>query len=412
MEPELYFYRLTDEQRVEVVRCLVGKLGLSVADVAKAAGVSKPAVSKWLRGLAAPQVDKLSALHSAMPEVVAKCLPQPAPTRVEVDLALSTIARALGDPVLKEYVLAQLELLLPGQVRREIAYRVERSDVELFRGKLKAEGLSAESIFARVRYLVRFLNSVGWVLTPETIQRIYNIESPHVMLKTAVAVKKFINAVVKAREPAAAPLLYSAFKTPKVKTQRSYRLPTPEEVKRVWQAAAEITPCAAAVWGLLAETGVRFDHLIRSRLDALQLDKKRLLLGETEGSKRQPLVFLTEGAAKYLRETYLTWRERFCRRLQLDTDKLFPCREETLYRWLKDARLKAGLPWLEPRLLRKFNAQYMLDAGADLADIAVLQGRSLPSGLAVTVEHYIVDYERRLRHIFERYAPKIFPYSN
>jgi AcrR family transcriptional regulator len=43
---EHYFYRLTDEQRVEVVRCLVERLGLSVSDIARAAGVSKTAVSK------------------------------------------------------------------------------------------------------------------------------------------------------------------------------------------------------------------------------------------------------------------------------------------------------------------------------------------------------------------------------
>jgi integrase len=407
MEPEHFFYRLTDAQRIEVVRCLAEKLGLSVSDIAKAAGVSKVAVLKWLKGLAAPQIDKLSALHFAMTEAVAKCVPQPTPTRVEVDLALSTIARALGDPVLKDYVLSQLAHLLPGQVKREIAYKVERSDVELFKGALKAEGLSGYSVATRVRYLVKFLNSVGWVLTPETIQRIYTIESPHVMQKVAVAVKKFINVVVKAKDPMVAPILYNAFKTPKVKTQKNYKLPTIEDVRRVWQAAAGITPCAAAVWGLLGETGVRLDHLLRARLDDLQLDKKRLLLREVAGTKRQPLVFLSDGAVRYLRDVYVPWRQKYYG--QFDSVRLFPCKEDTIYNWLKLAREKAGLAWLEPKLLRKFVAQYMLDAGADLADIAMLQGRALPSGLAVTVEHYIVDFERRLRQVFDKFAPKVFP---
>jgi len=219
MEVEPYFYRLTDAQRIEVVRCLAERFEVSPSEIAKAAGVSKTAVSKWLRGLAAPQVDKLSAIHGAMPDAVAKCLPQPAPTRVEVDLALSVVARALGDPALKEYVLAQLESLLPGQVKREIAYRVSREDVELFRGKLKAEGLSAYSVAARVRYLVKFLNAVGWILTPENLQRVYAVESPNVAQKTAMALKKFIKAVVRARDPAAAPLLYDAFRLPKVKAR-------------------------------------------------------------------------------------------------------------------------------------------------------------------------------------------------
>jgi len=410
MEVEPYFYRLTDAQRIEVVRCLAERLEVGLSEIAKAAGVSKTAVSKWLKGLAAPQVDKLSAIHSAMPDAVAKCLPQPAPTRVEVDLALSVVARALGDPALKEYVLGQLESLLPGQVRREIAYRVSREDVELFRGKLKAEGLSAYSVAARVRYLVRFLNTVGWTLTPENLQRVYAAESPNVAQKTAMALKKFIKAVVRARDPAAAPLLYDAFRLPKVKAQGSFRLPTLEEVRRVWEEAHRISPCAAAVWGIMAETGVRFDHLHRARPDGLQLDKRRLLLGEVGRSKRQPLVFLSEGAAKYFAEVYLPWREKHTESFPgADRGRLFPCKEHSLYNWLKEAREKAGLPWLEPRLLRKFNAQYLLDAGADLADIAVLQGRALPGGLAVTVEHYIANYERRLRQVFERYAPRVFP---
>ncbi|MFZ8841959.1 MAG: hypothetical protein ACO2PM_24145, partial [Pyrobaculum sp.] len=159
--------------------------------------------------------------------------------------------------------------------------------------------------------------------------------------------------------------------------------------------------------GLMAETGVRLDHLRRATLGGLQLDKKRLLLGETEGPKRQPLIFLTEGAVKYLREVYLPWRGKFERMLGQKTDRLFPCEELTIYRWLKEAREGAGLPWLEPRLLRKFNAQWLLDRGVDPTDIDLLQGRSVRE--RVLFEHYIADYERRLRQVFEQHAPRVFP---
>jgi hypothetical protein len=77
----------------------------------------------------------------------------------------------------------------------------------------------------------------------------------------------------------------------------------------VWEVAHKILPCAAAVWGITAETGVRLDHLRKSRLGGLQLYERRLLLGEVNGPKRQHLVFLTEGAVKCLHETYLPWRE-------------------------------------------------------------------------------------------------------
>jgi len=401
-----YWYRLTDDQRRSIVACL-RDLGLSLSDIARAAGVNPSTVHAWLAGRAAPQADKLESLYNAMPDAVEKCLPEPPVNELEIVQALNIIAKALRTKALRDRVIEELSRLLPGGLRREVAYRVEREDVEMFKGRLLSEGLSKESVDEYLRYLVKFLMEAGWVISPDTIQKIYAAEQPHARRKTAVALKRFIDTVVKTREPQLAPLLYDAFTTPKVKMKNHFKVPTLEEVKKVWEEASKITPCAAAVWGLMAETGVRLDHLLRARLDGLQLDRRRLLLGETEGPKRQPLIFLTEGAVKYLRETYLPWRERFCRQLQLNTDKLFPCREDTLYQWLKEARERAGLPWLEPRLLRKFNAQWLLDRGVNPTDIDLLQGRSVKE--RVLFEHYVADYERRARLVFEQHAPRVFP---
>jgi integrase len=227
------------------------------------------------------------------------------------------------------------------------------------------------------------------------------------MGKTAVALKRFIDTIVKVKEPQLAPLLYDTFKTVQSRPMNGFRIPTLEEVRRVWEEAHNIVPCAAAVWGITAETGVRLDHLRKSPLGGLQLYKRRLLLGEVNGPKRHPLVFLTEGAVKHLHETYLPWRERFEHMLEQQTNRLFPCEELTIYRRLKEARERAGLPWLEPRLLRKFNAQSLLDSGADAADIDLPLGRSVRE--RVLFELYIADYERRLRQVFESHAPRVFP---
>ena len=407
--PNPYWYRLTDGQRRGVVECLK-EMGYSLSDIARAAGVNPSTVHAWLTGRAAPQVDKLERLYGAMREEVERCLPEPPVNEVEVARALDVIARALKARGLRDVVMDELSKLLPGGLRREVAYRVEREDLEAFKGRLLSEGVSSDTASEYVRYLARFLHAAGWSISPETIGRIYAVEAPHVRRKTAVALKRFLDTVVKAKDPQLAALLYGAFETPKVKRRNGFRMPTLEEVRKVWEEAHKISPCAAAMWGIMAETGVRFDHLHRARLDGLQLDKRRILLGEVEGPKRQPLVFLSEGAARYLAEVYLPWRAAHLEESPgADEGRLFPCKEERIYGKLKEARERAGLPWLEPRLLRKFNAQHLLDAGADLADIAVLQGRALPSGLAVTVEHYIADYERRLRQVFERYAPRVFP---
>ena len=406
--PNPYWYRLADGQRRGVVECLRG-LGYSLSDIARAAGVNPSTVHAWLTGRAAPQVDKLERLYGAMPNAVEQCLPEPPISEFDIAQALAVIARALRSKAHRDYVVRRLGEILPG-LKPEVAYKAAREDVELFKEILRAKGVSRRTVNDYVRHLVRFFNAAGWAITPETLQRIYSIERPRTMRKTAESLKRFIGTVVKMREPQIAPLLFSSFQVPKIKRQIQFRVPTLEEVRRVWEEAAALSPCAAAIWGIMAETGVRFDHIHRPALEALQLERRRIVLGEIEGPKRQPLVFLTEGAAKYLEKAYLPWREE-----RLDVfpkavrTKLFPCAEDAIYGQLKKAREKAGLPWLEPRLLRKFNAQYMLDAGADLADIAVLQGRGLPGGLAVTVEHYIADYERRLRQVFERYAPRVFP---
>ncbi len=68
---------LTDEQRRGVVACLRNKLGFSLSDIARAAGVNPSTVHAWLTGRAAPQADKLERLYSAMPETVERCLPEP-----------------------------------------------------------------------------------------------------------------------------------------------------------------------------------------------------------------------------------------------------------------------------------------------------------------------------------------------
>ena len=401
-----YWHRLTDDQRRGVVACL-RDLGLSLSDIARAAGVNPSTVHAWLAGRAAPQADKLEKLYSAMPDTVERCLPEPPVSELDVMQAISVIAKALRTKALRDRVIEELAKLLPGGLRREIAYRVERDDVELFRAKLAAEGVSRDTVSYYIRYLIKFLDEVGWVLSPETLQRVYTIKQPRVMGKTAVALKRFVDTVVKVKDPQVAPLLYDSFTTVQSKPKNSFRVPTLEEVRRAWEEAHRISPCAAAVWGLLAETGVRLDHLRRATLDGLQLEKRRLLLGETEGPKRQPLIFLTDGAVKYLREVYLPWREKFEHMLRQKSDRLFPCEELTIYRWLREARERAELPWLEPRLLRKFSAQWLLDRGVDPTDIDLLQGRSVRE--RVLFEHYVADYERRARQVFEQHVPRVFP---
>ncbi len=168
-----------------------------------------------------------------MPDTVERCLPEPPVNELEVMRALDIIAKTLRTKALRDMVIEEPAKLLPGGLRREIAYRVEREDVELFKAKLIAEGVSRHTTNYYVRYLVKFLNEVGWVLSPETLQRVYMIKQPRVMGKTAVALKRFIDTVVRVKDPPIAPLLYDAFKTVQSKPKNSFKVSTLEDVKRV-----------------------------------------------------------------------------------------------------------------------------------------------------------------------------------
>jgi AcrR family transcriptional regulator len=70
-------------------------------------------------------------------------------------------------------------------------------------------------------------------------------------------------------------------------------------------------------------------HAWPARRAASQADKLERLYS---GPERRLLLFLTEGAVKYLHETYLPWQERFEHTLWRQTNCLFPCEELTIYR--------------------------------------------------------------------------------
>jgi len=86
-----YWYKLTDERRRGVIAFLRGS-GLSLSDIAKAAGVNPSTVYAWLARRAAPQADKLERLYNAMPDTVERCFPEPPVGELDVVRALGVIA--------------------------------------------------------------------------------------------------------------------------------------------------------------------------------------------------------------------------------------------------------------------------------------------------------------------------------
>jgi len=400
--------RLTPEEKANVIRCLT-ELGFSVSDIARAVGVSPMAVSKWARGIATPTADKLEQLYLSMGPALEQCLPEPPISSLDIDMAVNVLAKALRSKTLRDYAAKKLAAILPGGLKLEAAYAVTKEDIETFKAKALADGVTKDTLQAYLRYLVRFLNHVGWILSPENLQKVYTFDESDKAKREAIkALKRLINTVIRAKDPQLASLLYDAFTSMPTKSRKIEKPPTLAEIKAVFAEAEKISPMASALWGLLAETGARFDHLFYAPVEGLQLDKLRIVLNHIGKTKRQPLVFLSQCAAQYLKDRFLPAREEYLRKEPRHKDRLWPMKENTMYTWLREARLAANLPWLEPHLLRKFFAQWMLDRGVDPNTIALLQGRALPSGVAVTIDHYVYDYETRLRRVWEEHHPVVF----
>jgi len=57
----------------------VEDLGLSLSDIARAAGVSPAVASQWVSGKNATTADKLERLYTALGETMERCLPEPPP---------------------------------------------------------------------------------------------------------------------------------------------------------------------------------------------------------------------------------------------------------------------------------------------------------------------------------------------
>jgi len=400
--------RLTPEEKANVIRCLI-ELGFSVSDIARAAGVSPMAVSKWARGIATPTADKLEQLYLSVGPALEQCLPEPPISSLDVDMAVNVLAKALRSKTLRDYAAKKLAAILPGGLKLEAAYAVTKEDIEMFKAKALADGVSKETLQAYLRYLVRFLNHVGWTLTPENLQKVYTFDESDKAKREAIkALKRLIDTVIRAKDPQQATLLYDAFTSMPTRPRKIEKLPTLAEIKAVFAAAERISPMASALWGLLAEAGARFDHLFYASINGLELDRLRIVLNHINRTKRQPLVFLSQCAAQYLKDKFLPAREEYLRKEPRHRDRLWPMKENTMYTWLREARLAANLPWLEPHLLRKFFAQWMLNRGVDPHSIALLQGRALPGGVGVTIEYYIFDYESRLRKVWEENRPVVF----
>jgi len=121
---------------------------------------------------------------------VERRLPEPPFSQLDIAQAVNIIAKALRSKTWREHVLKELSGILPGPAA-EPSYTVTSEDIELFRARAIADGIMPRTVHDYLRHLVKFLDHVRWVLSLETLQRVYTYsESEKTKRETSKALKR------------------------------------------------------------------------------------------------------------------------------------------------------------------------------------------------------------------------------
>ncbi len=267
-----------------------------------------------------------------------------------------------------------------------------------------------------LRYLLRALNNLEWELTPERLEEYVlelKEESEYVAHHTAAALKLFIKKVLKDQA------LYYAFKTPQPREKIVAEAITLEEVIEVARAVEHLG--AQAYFILLAETGLRPSEIYSLKLNQIDLKNRKIVIGKVSETKRSFITFLHKTTAKYLKETYLLFRQEFVKKfkaavlnLGLNTAKweakLFPFNDYELRKEIYEAMKKTLGRQFRLYDLRAFFAAYMTAKGVSPLIVNLLQGRLPPKEFKLLQNRYLPFTERDLRRIYEKNAPCISEY--
>lgn len=143
----------------------------------------------------------------------------------------------------------------------------------------------------------------------------------------------------------------------------------------------------AAIIATLASSGVRRQELAAIRLDAVELDRNRIVLTHTKGGQPRP-AFLNSAAVGALREwlglrgeegaALFTWVSRSGR---IITER--PISDHSVWKMVRDRSLAAGLPeGTATHDLRRFTVTQLLTNGIDLLLVMKVIGHKSPSTTA------------------------------
>jgi Helix-turn-helix. len=210
--------KLSDEQKIRILRKVVEKYGLSY--VARELGVDRSTLYRYVSGKVRKVPDNVIAVAAEMLnlEELSDVLYGFRTVDVDPTIALSVVIKALRDEGFRNFFLTLLYQYMGDYLRTTTnTYIVSEEDVKKFETLLSNKSKSTKDM--RLRYLRRALAELGYELSPDGIREvIVGVETPNIARHTANSLKLFIKTVVREKNPALAHLLYSSFTVPKGST--------------------------------------------------------------------------------------------------------------------------------------------------------------------------------------------------
>jgi len=335
------------------------------------------------------------------------------------------VATARVDPQVREFLLGLIKEYLGDYIGSlQQTWHVTEKDIEDFIKAKRLKGLREQTINDEVRYIREALAELGWNLTPDSIREylagLAEDGEQYVLKHTTYSLKSFLKTVLKPRDPGLFALLYNSFTVVKPRNHNKVKLPTIDQLRRIWQSLPTIE--GKFYFALLAETGLRPGEPFLLTIDDLDLEHGVLRVGKVTPTKRAFVAFLRPEFLEWVKTNYLPRRESFVKtfieRMSKDylgvgvnaevwSRRLIPYDQSRLRREIKETARQVLGREFELYELRKFFATYMISQGVPESIVNTLQGRAPPSEFRVLIEHYWSPRHEELRNWYIKFAPRV-----
>jgi integrase len=345
--------------------------------------------------------------------------------RASLNDAVRVIATARVDPEFREFLLGLIKEYLGDYITTlQQTWHVTEEDIEDFIKAKRLKGLTDKTIRDEARYIREALAELDWNLTLDNLREylagLAEEGEEYVLKHTTYSLKSFLKTVLKPRDPGLFALLYNSFTVVKPRSHNKVKLPTIDQLRRIWQSLPTIE--GKFYFGLLAETGLRPGEPFLLTIDDLDLEHGMLRVGKVTATKRAFIAFLRPEFLEWIKANYLPRRESFVKSFtervgrdylgvgvnaEVWSRRLIPYDQSRLRREIKETARQVLGREFELYELRKFFATHMISQGVPESIVNTLQGRAPPSEFRILVEHYWSPRHEELRSWYLRFAPRV-----